>query len=345
MADSGGHWTNLAALQKLTESTKVPGVIETDVMRGNPAERMALVQAAHTGKSIKWLREQIVADADVTDIQVGEILTFSENMGYDEEETELKISYIMRKLDKYVRDIYGTFNDYRAQILVEMEKALLRKLGDKILYNDLTYGGAKQFDGLHALAAVQTGTDLDIDGGEAGFSFGNLRTLVDAMPAGVDELWFPHKIMRQVDAAYQEKGFSGLAITRGTMASMSIGWNEAGKRQMFWDGIPIVRTDYLVAEQANTGVGSDARAKYSSGDKQYSIMAVKFGNVLAEEPGMALAFGNTEGNGQFYKLDTFPTLENWDAEAMRMVSYVAVLLGAAHCLGRIYDIEDLPVTA
>ncbi len=345
MADSGGHWANLAALQKLTDSTNVPGVVETDIKRGNPIERVALVQGAHTGKSIKWLQESTVADTDVQDIAIGEALVFSENMDYDEAETALKISYIMRKLDKYVRDIYGTYNDYRAQVLIEMEKALLRKLGDKVLYNDLTYGGAKQFDGLHALAAVQTGTDLDIDQGEAGFSFGNLRTMIDAMPAGVDELWFPYQVMRRMDAAYQEKGFSGLAILGGSMASMSIGWNEAGKRQMFWDGIPIIRTDYLMAEQANTGVGSDARAKYSSGDRQYSVMAVKFGNVLNAEPGMAFAFGNTEGGGQFYKIDTFPTLEGFDAEAMRMVTYGAVLLGAPHCLGRIYDIEDVAVTA
>ena len=38
MADSGGHWKTLAEARKLTDSTKIPGVFETDIKKGNPAE-------------------------------------------------------------------------------------------------------------------------------------------------------------------------------------------------------------------------------------------------------------------------------------------------------------------
>ena len=31
MADSGGHWATLAAAQKLTQSNKIPGVVEEDI--------------------------------------------------------------------------------------------------------------------------------------------------------------------------------------------------------------------------------------------------------------------------------------------------------------------------
>ncbi len=33
MADSGGHWQNLAAAQKLTQSMRIPGVFEEDIKR------------------------------------------------------------------------------------------------------------------------------------------------------------------------------------------------------------------------------------------------------------------------------------------------------------------------
>ena len=39
MANSGGHWATLAEAQKLTQSTKIPGVIEEDVKRNNPLDR------------------------------------------------------------------------------------------------------------------------------------------------------------------------------------------------------------------------------------------------------------------------------------------------------------------
>jgi len=43
---SGGHWKTLAEAQKLTQSTKIPGVFEEDIKRNNPLERIPVAQAA-----------------------------------------------------------------------------------------------------------------------------------------------------------------------------------------------------------------------------------------------------------------------------------------------------------
>ena len=346
MADSGGHWETLAEAKKLTESTKIPGVVETEVKRGNPLDRMPVAQAAGTGESIKWLREEVVLEDSVLDIAVGEKLTWTENVTYEEMETELKRQAIQRKLDKFVRDIYGTYNDYRAQVVLEMEKGLKRKVGDRIIYGDITYGGSGQFDGFHALAADEgASSDLNIDQGETGLSLNNLRTLIDAMPLGVDEIWLPYQIIRRLNAAYEEKGFAGLKYdTAGALGQITRGLNEVGKQILFWDGIPLIRTDYLVAEEGGTGlIGADLRAKYSSSPRNYSLFAVKYGNIMERDPGLCLAYGGTEGAGDFYKLDTFPTLENYDAEGIRMISYNALLLGSNLCLGRIVDIVDAAI--
>ena len=305
MADSGGHWVNLAAAQKLTQSMKIPGVFEEDVKRNNPLERVTVGQAAHTGKKIEWLREvpaNVAAlEAAITEKDIGELLSWTEDVDYEEKEMTLRSSYIQRKLDHFLPGIYGTYNNYEARMLLECEKGMKRKIGARIIYADNTYTSAKQFDGIHALAAEHgaplatdwTGTNdrKNLDANEVGLSLALLRLQVDEMKHGVDEIWAPFEIIRRMDAAYQEKGFAGLAhATAGSLGFLTLGYNELGKRVLFWDAIPIIRTDYLVKEEANTGTGSsaDARALYSS-TGMYSLFMVKHGNVLDQEPGLTYA--------------------------------------------------------
>jgi len=351
MVDSGGHWTTLAEAQKLTQSTLIPGVIETDIKRNNPLDRMPVAQAANSGKSIKWVREKTILEDMVADVARGGLLAWSEDVEYDEVETELRTQYIQRKLDHFIRDIYGNFNNYRAQVLLEMEKGLKRKIGDKIIYSDLHYGGVLQFDGFHALAAENSLTSgLNIDGGGSPLSLEDFRTLSDSMLAGIDEIWLPFCILRRIEAAYEEAGFSNLkAADAGALSLISRGISDIGKRIMFWNGIPLVPTDYLLAEEENTGetdVIGEARTKYTTvGNKNYSVFGLKYGNVMERDPGVCLAYGGTEGAGDFYKLVPFPELENYDGEGMRVVSYNAVLQGAKVTVGRIFDVSDERVTA
>ena len=359
MADSGGHWNNLAEAQKLTQSLKIPGVFEEDIKRNNPLERLPIAQAAGTGLKIEWLREKTLTEDAVADIDIGEQLSWAEDVEYEEKEMTLRRSYIQRKLDHYVQGIYGTYNNYEQRVLLESEKGLKRRIGARIIYADNTYTSSKQFDGLHALA-YEHGTAYDssnttedpknIDNGEAGLSLAYLRIMVDEMKHGVDDLLAPYEIIRRMDAAYQERGFlytvTGTTQTQGSLAFLTMGYNELGKRVLFWDGIPIIRTDYLVAEQANTGTGSDgaARALRTSGDNQYSIFGIRKGNVMNMEPGVTFAYGGTEGQGDLYKLVRFPELEDFDAGGIRLVTYGAILLGSSLALGRLFDIEDTAIT-
>ena len=354
MADSGGHWNTLAEAQKLTQSLKIPGVFEEDIKRNNPLERMPVAQAARSGRKIEWLRELTTTESAVTEVDIGEQLSWAEDVTYEEKEMELKRVYIQRKLDHFVEGIYGTYNNYEARMLLESEKGLKRRLGARIIYADTTYTSSKQFDGLHALA-YEHGTAYDssnttndpknIDNGSVGLSLGYLRTMVDEMKHGVDELLCPYEIVRRMDAAYQERGFLQAAANTTNLAFLTLGYNELGKRVLFWDGIPIIRTDYLVAEQADTGTGAsaDARGLYSD-DMSYSIFGVKYGNAMNMEPGITFAYGGTEGQGDLYKLVRFPELEDYDAGGIRLVTYGAILLGSSLCLGRIFDVDDVAIT-
>lgn len=367
MADSGGHWKTLAEAQKLTQSMKIPGVYEEDVKRNNLVERVPVAQGAKTGLKIEWLRESTTTEDAVTDLDIGTQLSWSDDIEYEEKESTLRTVYIQRKANKYVEGIYGTYNNYEARLLLECEKGLKRKLGARFVYADNTYTSSLQFDGIHALAAehgtaytssATTNDPKNIDQGHAGLSLGYLRIMVDEMKLGVDEIWAPYEIIRRMDAAYQERGFlytvSGTTQTQGSLGFLTLGWNELGKRVLFWDGIPIVRTDYLVAEQVDTGTGAsaDARALYSSGTRYYSLFAVKKGSgaLDASSPGLTFVYANLVGMspgaqaGDLYKLVRWADLEDYDAGGLRLISYDTLILGSSLCLGRIFDIGDAAIT-
>jgi len=331
-----GHWKNLTEAERLTQSQLIPGVIEEDIKRENLIDRMPVALAQ--GKSIKWNREKVTMEDNVVNVDIGDQLSWSSSMEYDPQETTLKRKAIQRLLDNFIVDVYGTINDYEAQALWEIKKGMVRRLGDDLIYDD-TDNSAKEFDGLHALAYEQTGTDLDID--EAGaLSLMNLRTQIDAMKHGVDVIYMPIPIARRMDAAYQEAAFAGTAGDR-SFAQISYGFNEMGKRIMFFDGIPIVRTDYLMKEDD----GSNApRTKNTSGTA-YSIFLIKFGEIFNGDPGLCLGLGDPDMIGKLFKTELFEKLEDYDAGGIRLVTYPAVLLGSKLCLGRIYDITDEAVTA
>jgi hypothetical protein len=332
-----GHWANMTEVEKLTQSQLIPGVIEEDIKRENLLYRLPVAQAS--GKSIKWNRELTTTEAAVAKVDVGDQLTWTGDITYTQMEVELKRCYMQRVLDDFNVEVYGTINDYEAQALLECKKGMVRSLGDRIIYDDLTYG-TKEFDGLHALAAVQTGTDLDIDEGGA-LSLNNLRLMIDSMKYGCDFLAMPPVVARRLDAVAQEAGIASWVgpwqITQGI--------NQIGLPVTYFGGIPIVKTDFLVAEQDTTGAGSNKRAKWTSSTKTYSIFGIKLGNVFNREPGLTFAFGNTRNAGDFYKLVRFPALEDYDAQGIRLVNYSALLLGSKLALGRIYDVTDAAVTA
>ena len=361
MASSGGHWSTLTEAQKLTQSYKIPGVFEEDIKRNNPLDRLPVAQAAGTGLKIEWLQELTTTEDAVVEAAVGQQLVWGEDVTYTERDSTLRYVYIQRKLDRYVQNIYGTYNDYKAQSLLECEKGLKRKLGDRTIYADTTYGGTPtQMDGFHALVAergtpnsetVVAYSDLNLDAEDEGLPLSLLRRMIDAMVFGCDEIWVPKQVGIRIDAAYSERGMmivglGGYTQGAGDLSLLTRGLNQIGMPIMFWMGIPIVRTDFLVDEESGggTGASSNIRAKYSS-DRTFSIFGVKFGNVMEKEPGICFAYGGTEGDGDLYELWTWDRLENYNAGGMRLDSYGTILLGSTKCLARIHDVDDNVITA
>ncbi len=345
MADAGGYWQNLAEAQKLTIETLVPGIIEENVRRGGILSILPVQQVP--GKAIRWNREK--AERSGRRTNRGATLTWTDNITHDQLERELVTIYDQTPLDNFVVGVYGTVNNYEAITLMGMRKGMVTTIEDAIIYDDLTFG-SEQFDGLHAWAqdnaangpSSTDSTNRSIDEAEGALSLQNMRVLEDTMRYGIDFFLMPDVLVRRMSSFYQEAGVGG---SPGTMIGQFV-WspNQSGMRMPWWNGVPIIASDFMVAEQANTGVGSDARAKRTSGTNQYSIIAVKMGQVAENNPGVTLGFGGQDNAlGELMKFVRFEHLEDFDAAGLRLVSYINLMSGSYMSVGRIFDITDAAV--
>jgi|TARA_Y100000310_G_scaffold338187_1_gene427147 hypothetical protein len=347
-----GHWDSLAEAQKLVQSVLLKGVVQTVIEGGHILPMMPVKQI--TGKDLLYNREDSwTAEDGAAFFDIREQIDWSSDVTYSQVTVPLKRIIRQDPIDNFVKNTYSDPNDYKALMITQLAKRMTRFLEFKAIYGDVSFGGSKEFDGLHALAEENTG-DLDIDEGEGPLSLANLRLLLDACKVDTEAesgasgrentiILMPRPLARRIDASLQEAQFVRTNVTHG-MGQITFGRNEFGARTTFFDGIPIVRSDFLQAENANTGVGSDARAVYTSGTKMYSIFVVRFGQT--EDGGLALLFGNPEGNaqGEVFSRTSFDKLENFDSGGERLVTYMALTLGAGVSCGRIYDITDAEVT-
>lgn len=349
-----GHWANLAEAQKLTQSVLQAGIVQTIIEQGDLLAMMPVKQL--NGKSLLYNREKSWSAAQGAGFyDIHEIIPWTADAEY-EDQVEVTLKRIARQdaLDKFVQATYSNVNDYRAVLIMEVAKRVTRFAEHMILYGDATNGGAKQFDGLHRLSQATTAVaiasvadgDVNIDGGEAPLPLSALRVALDN--AKVDQLGrdnvailMPRALARRFDSGYQEAGFVRSGVTH-SLGSITIGAKEIGGQISMFDGVPILRSDHLVAEQANTGAsGSNSRDLNTSGTKMYSIFIVRFGHT--EDTGLEMLFGDVgASDGQFspFRHETFDKLENYDAGGERVVGYMAPALGAVHSLVRIFDLTD-----
>jgi len=352
VALSGGFWDSLAEVLKATTPTLIPGVVDENYKRGNPVDVMPFVQANHTGEYIRWLRENADLVDSVADIGPGGQTIFSEGATFSAQTAVLRICYLMTKLDSYDNAIWQTRNDYERMALEGMMRDITKKLGSKIIYDDYTYDGTGlSMDGLHAWAATNWGEAWDIDEGEGALALENMRIISDELKHGFDFWLMPFCLARQIDRVYRELGIASLkADTAGALGLINYAVNEAGGRTLTFDNKPIIRSDFMVAEQVNTGQGTtsaDARAVYSSGTKQYSIFAIKLGATTlgSIDPGVKVAFGKTENDGEFFNLEYIEKMTGYIGKAMRLAAYTNLIVGSKYGIGRITDITNTAPTA
>lgn len=322
-----GHWNDLAEAQKLVQDKLLlAGVVETVIEEGRLLPKLPVF--AIDSKSILYNRESTLPSADFYDI--GEPIPWTSNVIYTQVELSLKRLAVSRILDNFMLKTYKNPNDYKAQVLKELTKGTLRTIEDYLIYGSSAVN-AKQFDGLHRMATVGCAKDTDM--GALGLSLATLRATIDAVKPKPDFILMPYEIQRRMDAALFEAGISANSIIRVATDAKGL-----GERVTYFEGTPIVPTDYLVAETD----GSPGTKNTTGASLRYSILLVRLGQIM--DGGICMCIGGETGGPDFFRVVELDELEDYDASGIRLVAYCALAVGSVKSLARIYDVTDVAVT-
>jgi hypothetical protein len=319
-----GHYANLSEAQKLVQDKLlISGIIEEIIEEGQLLPRLPVFTI--DSKSIVYNRESTLPSASFYDI--GEQIPWKADVSYATQ-VELSLKRIARQdvLDNFVMKTYRNPNDYRALILSELRKGCMRTIEDKLIYGNSSTD-SKEFDGLCKLVDSNMRTSM-----AGALSLAKLRAAIDKVRPKPDLILMPFELQRRMDAAMWEAGISANSIIR--VASDPKG---LGDRVTYFEGIPILPSDYLVAE-ANDGV-----TKYTTGTKYYSVYLMRLGQI--QSGGVCMAIGGDTGGPDFFHIVELDELEDYDAGGIRLVAYCALALGSTKALYQIYATTDAAIVA
>jgi len=329
-----GHWSSLAEAQKLVQAELLlSGVIETIIKEGSLIPRLPVMQI--DSKEIIYYREKTVVSV-LDYVSVGEQLSWKADQDYGTKQSiSLVIAAGARRIENAIAATYKNPNDYRAQAMKEITKGVAHWIEHQLIYGTGTGGQAQGLKKIIAdiagLAEVPSdySSTLNINENSA-LSLANLRALTDSIrPDKPDLLLVNRTFGRRFDAMAQEAAIEGTAAPK-MQGIIQFGADQLGARVTYFDGIPIIRSDFLTqTEDANGDAAASTRT---------SIYAIKFGTI--QEGGLCAVFGGQGGSiGKFFRVDLFDKLEDFDATGVRVIGYFNFALGSIKQLGRIYNID------
>lgn len=330
MANIIGTWTSLAEAQKLVQhELLLAGVVEEIIKEGEVMPRLPVMQI--DAKELIYYRENSLPTPNY--YAIGGQMAWDADTDYGDKQTvELAIVGGQRRIDKFMRDTYKNPNDYRGQVMKEMTKGMTHWLEKEFIYGS---GATNHCDGLRYLLNANSDASMTAVGGttnqNAALSIANLRCLVDAVRPKPDILLMNRDYARKFDAYVQEAPIVTATTTAQIFGSrMSTTINDLGQRVTYFDEIPIVRSDFLVATEAAAGT-------YSTAGTATSIYAIRFGQLL--EGGVCMVTGGQGGEiGRILAVDTFDKLEGYNAEGIRVIGYFNFGLGSTKGAARIRNI-------
>jgi len=319
-----GHWKDLSEAVKLVQDKLLlAGIIEEIIEEGQLLPRLPIF--AIDSKSIVYNREKTLPSADFYDIH--EQIPWQADVEYATQ-VEVTLKRISRQdvLDNFIMKTYRNPNDYRALVLSELRKGCMRTIEDKLIYGNSS-ANPKEFDGLCCLVDSSQRTNQN-----GALSLANLRKAIDAVKPKPDFILMPFELQRRMDAAMWEAG-----ITSGSIVRVASDERGLGARMTYFEGIPIVPSDYLVAE------ANDGKTKWSTGTKYYSVYVMRLGQI--QQGGICLCVGGDTGGPDFFHIVELDELEDYDAGGIRLVAYCALAMGSTKALHQIYGITDAAIVA
>lgn len=256
-------------------------------------------------------------------------------------EFTLKTAARQDVLDNFVMKTYKTPNDYRAIVLSQLRKGVMRTIEDKLIYGNID-SDAAEFDGIgHLLPADISGSEswaaanpqaYDMGGASSPVTFAVLRQLLDKVKPKAGFLLMTRTMRNTISATAFEKG---IVLANATGSGVSYGKNEIGSRIDYFDGTPIVLSDYLGGSYGET---DNTVNKATSASGITSIWAIRPG--MLEDGGVCLITGGDTGGVDLFKMTELSDLEDYDAGAIRLVAYLCLGNGSTKSLAVVHSIDE-----
>jgi len=317
-----GYFASTAEMVKLVQSKLLPGIVQEIYEVGQLIPQLAITTI--DSYTLKWNREGTLPGVSAK--SKGEQYGWKEVATYSQGELALKEFGDQWALVAAAQETYKDPNDYRAAIQSQIIKGALRTIEDKLIYGDKTTY-PKEFDGLDKLCPATDGhtfaasQDCDQGGGNIGLSIVNLLGLIHACKPRPDFLLMPQAIVDQLFIH---------GMTKAGAIIMARSPSEFGTMIASVNGVPIVPSDYLSAENDNTG------GDLGTGNL-VSIYAIRKGSI--EDGGVSLAVGGETGGQDFFEIDHFEKLQNYNMEGIRAYCYTALAMGSTKSISRVHSIN------
>ncbi len=331
-----GHFESLAEAQKLVQSELLAGIVQETFEEGQLLQKLPVVTI--DSKSLLYNREGTLPSAAFYDIH--EQIPWQADVNFTQKEVALKIIARQDVLDKFMLKTYKNPNDYRTIILQTLRKGVMRTVEDKLIYGNID-NDAAEFDGVgHMLPADIAGSEAwaaanpqayDMGGASAPVTMKVIRELIDAVRPKPSILLMTRTMRNTLSATAFEKGL--VLANTNPVRPLTGGADTFGARVDYFDGIPIVISDYLLDETDNTvnkDTGNDSGIS--------SIWAIRFGQIM--DGGLCLVTGGETGGMEFFNMVELDELEDYDAGGIRLVAYCALAQGSSKATAVIYSIDE-----
>jgi HK97 family phage major capsid protein len=305
---------SLTEAAKLSNDVVLQGVIETVIKESRVLDVLPFIEM--TGNALTYNRENALPTAaffDPGDTWNESTPTFTQVLA------TLKILGGDADVDQYIATTRNNVQDIEAAVVELKAKAIAHEFEDEFVYGD-TAVDAKGFDGLHKL--VPAGQQIHMGTGTtpAALSLKKLDEAIDLVKPGKPEFLLMSRRTRRGISAYARALTSPVQFEPG----------EFGRRVMFYDGIPVFESDFVVDTEAIASGAFSAK----TGGASSSIFAVKVGEGRMT--------GLTNGGIQ---VENVGALETKDARRWRCKWYVGLALFSTLSLARLDGISSADVVA
>jgi hypothetical protein len=299
-----------AEAAKLSNNQLVSGVIDEIIERDDLFSVLPFTGV--NGKAYVYNRENTLGDAAFLD--PNEAITESAAT-FTEVVAKLRILAGDVDVDKFLQTTQSDTNDQKAIQIAKKAKAVARKFHQTLAIGDATTN-SKEFDGLSKLVSAGQTIDVAADGGPLTLAL--LDQLLDAVPNGADVLLARRGTIRAIRTL--------LRASSGTDAGMQMLPNF-GHAMLTHQGIPILMNEFLPADEVQ-GTGSGKNTATTS------VYALR----LNELDGLHGIYG---GDNAGIVVENIGTVQNKDAERIRLKWYVGLALKSTRSIARLKGVTNI----